>query len=108
MAPTRSHTQLPSAAITLSAWNAAASPFQVFFSGGGVIPAGGGTSGSASGVAHLSFPNTMMMQLGIFSGMLGMVPGILPGANSGAVLPGLGVAFGGGLQGLFEWTVWQE
>lgn len=59
-----------------------------------MIPAGGGTSGSVNGVAHLSFPNTMMMQLGIFPGMLGMVPGILPGANGGAVLPGLGVAFG--------------
>lgn len=70
------------------------SPFPVFFSGSGGIPAGGGTSGFVNGVSHMSFPNTTMMQPGIFPGMLGMIPGILPGANGGAVLPGLGAAFG--------------
>jgi hypothetical protein len=31
---------------------------------------------------------------GMFSGMLGMIPGVVTGASGGAVLPGLGAAFG--------------
>jgi len=43
---------------------------------------------------------------GMFSGMLGMLPGVVMGASCGAVLPGLGAALGEVCRDFFEWMVW--
>uniref|UniRef100_A0A0D6QWX0 RRM domain-containing protein n=1 Tax=Araucaria cunninghamii TaxID=56994 RepID=A0A0D6QWX0_ARACU len=39
-------------------------------------------------------PNYSGTTSGLFSGMLGLISGILPGASGGAILPGLGASFG--------------
>ncbi|KAK6914336.1 RNA recognition motif domain [Dillenia turbinata] len=75
------------------------SPYPVFFSAG--TPSGG-----LLGLAPAStFPNMVNQTMpnmpnysasvsGAFPGLLGMVPGIVPGASGGAVLPGIGASFG--------------
>ncbi|BBG93394.1 RNA recognition motif-containing protein [Prunus dulcis] len=77
------------------------SPFPVFFS------AGTGTStGGLLGLAPAStFPNLVNQTMpnmpnysasvsGAFPGLLGMIPGIVPGASGGAILPGIGASLG--------------
>ncbi|KAJ7292345.1 hypothetical protein O6H91_05G023500 [Diphasiastrum complanatum] len=78
------------------------SPFPVFFSGGSaplggsLLPSSGTSSSTSSFMNGMNqgvspFPN---MMTGIFPGMLALIPGILPGATGGAILPGLGASFG--------------
>lgn len=67
------------------------SPFPVFFSAGslpmnGSVPYPNGVNQGAQ-----NYSGTMP---GLFSGMLGMIPGIRPGASAGVVLPGLGASLG--------------
>lgn len=67
------------------------SPFPVFFSAGS-LPMNGSLpypNGVNQGV-----PNYSGTMPGLFSGMLGMIPGIRPGASAGVVLPGLGASLG--------------
>ncbi|KAJ7562900.1 hypothetical protein O6H91_03G088100 [Diphasiastrum complanatum] len=76
------------------------SPFPVFFSGGNAL--GGSLLHSSGASLSTSFLNGMSqgispfpnMMTGIFPGMLALIPGILPGATGGAILPGLGASFG--------------
>ncbi|KAH9318238.1 hypothetical protein KI387_020007 [Taxus chinensis] len=73
------------------------SPFPVFFSTGSLVNvslfnASGNTLNSS--FPNQSMPNYPVTTSGLFSGMLGMISGILPSASGGAVLPGLGASFG--------------
>lgn len=73
------------------------SPFPVFFSSGSLANGSSfNVSGNTLNSSYLtqSMPNYPGAASGSFSGMLGMISGILPGASGGAVLPGLGAAFG--------------
>ncbi|KAF3456627.1 hypothetical protein FNV43_RR01281 [Rhamnella rubrinervis] len=75
------------------------SPFPVFFSQGT-------TNGGLLGLAPSStFPNLVNQTMpnmpnysasvsGAFPGLLGMIPGIIPGASGGAILPGIGAHLG--------------
>lgn len=75
------------------------SPFPVFFSGGNVplgvsmIPTSTPMLGASPYMGVGQQMGAFGMQ-GMFSGMLGMIPGVVTGASGGAVLPGLGAAFG--------------
>eukprot|EP00252_Welwitschia_mirabilis_P027585 TRINITY_DN94_c0_g2_i1.p1 TRINITY_DN94_c0_g2~~TRINITY_DN94_c0_g2_i1.p1 ORF type:complete len:505 (+),score=126.51 TRINITY_DN94_c0_g2_i1:363-1877(+) len=73
------------------------SPFPVFFSAGN-LPVNGSLYNSAvssfpNGVSS-SMPNYSGMLPGMYSGSLGMIPGIRPGVSGGVVLPGLGASLG--------------
>ncbi|KAM1689896.1 hypothetical protein TB2_031153 [Malus domestica] len=75
------------------------SPFPVFFSAGS-------SAGGLLGLAPPStFPNLVNQTMpnmpnysasvsGAFPGLLGMIPGIVPGASGGAILPGIGASLG--------------
>ncbi|XP_068655306.1 uncharacterized protein [Aristolochia californica] len=74
------------------------SPFPVFFSTG---PTGGlagvSTSSPYPNLVNQTMPNMPNYSAtisGAFPGLLGMIPGILPGASGGVVLPGVGASLG--------------
>lgn len=68
------------------------SPFPVFFSAGS-LPLNGNLPSYPNG-ANQGMSNYSGTMPGLFSGMLGMIPGIRPGASAGVVLPGLGASLG--------------
>lgn len=76
------------------------SPFPVFFSQGTTT---GGLLGLAPGAAYPNLVNQTMPNMpnysgsfssGSFPGLLGMIPGLVPGALGGVVLPGIGASLG--------------
>ncbi|XP_071719738.1 uncharacterized protein [Rutidosis leptorrhynchoides] len=75
------------------------SPFPVFFSAGTTTS---GHLGFAPQVTYPGMVNHTMPNMpnysgsvsGAFSGLLGMIPGIVPSSSGGVVLPGIGASFG--------------
>ncbi|CAN1146819.1 hypothetical protein LINPERHAP2_LOCUS15508 [Linum perenne] len=75
------------------------SPFPVFFSQG---TSNGGLLGVAPASSYPNLVNQTMPNMpnysasmsGSFPGLLGMIPGIVPGASGGVVLPGIGASLG--------------
>ncbi|KAB2600447.1 hypothetical protein D8674_010718 [Pyrus ussuriensis x Pyrus communis] len=82
------------------------SPFPVFFSADLLCCRAGSSAGGPLRLAPPStFPNLVNQTMpnmpnysgfvsGAFPGMLGMIPGIVPGASGGAILPGIGASLG--------------
>ncbi|XP_058180955.1 uncharacterized protein LOC131299428 [Rhododendron vialii] len=76
------------------------SPFPVFFSQGTTT---GGLLGLAPAATYPNLVNQTMPNMpnysgsfssGSFPGLLGMIPGLVPGASGGVVLPGIGASLG--------------
>lgn len=79
------------------------SPFPVFFSAGATTTAAsGGLLGLAPASTYPNLVNQTMPNMpnysasvsGAFPGLLGMIPGVIPGASGGAILPGIGASLG--------------
>uniref|UniRef100_A0A803LTM1 RNA recognition motif (RRM)-containing protein n=1 Tax=Chenopodium quinoa TaxID=63459 RepID=A0A803LTM1_CHEQI len=75
------------------------SPFPVFFSAGS---SNGGLLGVAPTVSYPNLVNANMPNMpnyagsvsGAFPGLVGMIPGLVPGPSGGVILPGIGASLG--------------